>query len=455
MSNPPERGFGGVLANRHFLYLWVAQALSMVVQNGIHLIQLVLVEQLTKSSAQMGAVILSFSLPAVLLSAGAGIIVDRFPKKNILVASNVLRVLTVVAYILFLRTADGTLLLLSIYALTFINSAIGQFFSPAEAAMIPLLVDRDKLLPANSLFNLTFTASQVVGLVIIAPVTIKLAGIQGSFVLMGLMYLVATIMTMLLPLDNARSRTSDGRSAIQEAWSELIEGWRFVASREIVLLAMLHLTLIATLLLVMAMLVPGFTHRVLGLDPEDAIYIFAPAGVGMFGASFIIGRYGYRARREALVNIGLIALAATFALLAWVGRAPDMLNRPIFQAYPESAPGVAGAVMILALLMGIEFAAISIPAQTTLQEQSPPEVRGRVFAVQFTVANLVAIPPMLTMGNLADQIGIPRVTLLIAGIIFLLAVVSIWSARRVSLDMAVAEESGSDDRATQNPIHLL
>src|SRR4030067_3299617 len=161
MSNPPERGFGGVLANRHFLYLWVAQALSMVVQNGIHLTQLVLVEQLTKSSAQMGAVILSFSLPAVLLSAGAGIVVDRFSKKDILVASNVLRVLTVIAYILFLRTTDGALLLFSIYALTFINSAIGQFFSPAEAAMIPLLVNRDQLLPANSLFNLTFTAPKV------------------------------------------------------------------------------------------------------------------------------------------------------------------------------------------------------------------------------------------------------------------------------------------------------
>lgn len=455
MSNTSERGFGGVLTNRHFMYLWGAQALSMTVQNGIHLTQLVLVEELTRSTAQMGAVILSFSLPAVLLSAGAGIFVDRLSKKNILVVSNALRVLTILAYVLFLRTTSGPVLLSAIYTLTFINSAIGQFFSPAEAAMIPLLVSKDRLLAANSLFNLTFTASQVVGLVIIAPLTVKLFGIEGSFVALGLMYLIATLLTMLLPKDNARVRKINGRSVIHAAWEELVEGWRFVASHAIVLLAMLHLTLIATLLLVMAMLVPGFTARVLGLDTEDAIYIFAPAGIGMFAASFLIGRFGHHARREALVNGGLFALAITFALLAWVGNAPDMLNRPILKAHPESALGVTGAVMIIALLMGIEFALISIPAQTTLQEQSPPEVRGRVFAVQFTLANLVAIPPMLTIGNLADRIGIPRVTLLIAGIVFLLALISIWSARRVSLDMAVAEEVSLDEEAAQNPVHFL
>jgi len=133
-SNPklttPDRGFLAVLRNRYFLYLWIAQVTSMTVQNGIHFTQMILIEEITHSTAHMGAVILSFSLPAVFLSAVAGLFVDRFPKKQILVVTNFLRVLTALAYLLFLRTTSGTTLLLAIYMLTFVNSAIGQFFSP-------------------------------------------------------------------------------------------------------------------------------------------------------------------------------------------------------------------------------------------------------------------------------------------------------------------------------------
>lgn len=82
-------------------------------------------------------------------------------------------------------------------------------------------------------------------------------------------------------------------------------------------------------------------------------------------------------------------------------------------------------VMFFALVAGMSMAMINIPAQTIVQERSSDAVRGRVFAVQFTLSNAIGIPPMLFVGNLADTIGIPRVTLAIGGIIILLAVVNI------------------------------
>lgn len=440
-SNPklttPDRGFLAVLRNRYFLYLWIAQVTSMTVQNGIHFTQMILIEEITHSTAHMGAVILSFSLPAVLLSAVAGLFVDRFPKKQMLVVTNFLRVLTALAYILFLRTTSGTTLLLAIYALTFVNSAIGQFFSPAEAATIPLLVGQERLMPANSLFNLTLTGSQVLGLVILAPLTVKLWGIEGSFFLMGVIYLIATWLTALLPQDVVPHREQDGASVFRRAWNELAEGYRFVVARKTVYLSVTHLTLMATMFLVMAMMAPGFAARVLGMQTEDAIYIFAPAGVGMLLASYLIGRYGYRVRRELLINGGLMGMGLTLAALAWVGRGHEMVRLPIFKAWPEITLSVAGAVMTCALLLGMEVALVSVPAQTTLQEESLPEVRGRVFAVLFTISNLVAIPPMLTIGNLADRMGIPRVTLLIAVIVLGIAGWSIWYGQRTGAWRAV------------------
>ncbi|MBC7225207.1 MAG: MFS transporter, partial [Anaerolineae bacterium] len=163
---PPQpeeggRGFAAVLANRHFLRLWMAQALSQTAQNGIHFVQMVLIERLTGSSTHMGLMILAFSLPGVLFSAIAGVVVDRLPKKWILVGANLLRIFTVSSYLWFLAVLDGWWLLIAIYVVTFISSSIGQFFSPAEAASIPLLVGREGLLAANALFNLTLTIAQI------------------------------------------------------------------------------------------------------------------------------------------------------------------------------------------------------------------------------------------------------------------------------------------------------
>jgi MFS family permease len=88
---------------------------------------------------------------------------------------------------------------------------------------------------------------------------------------------------------------------------------------------------------------------------------------------------------------------------------------PLFEAYPQATVSLTTTVMILAAFLGFSIALVNIPAQTTLQEKTPLEVRGRVFAVQILVANAAGLPPTLSIGTLADHIGIPRVILLIAG----------------------------------------
>lgn len=416
MPQTNQRGFSAVLNNRNFLFLWGAQILSQTAMNGIHFTQMVLIEKLTQSSAHLGVVILAWSLPAVLFSAVAGVVVDRFSNKDILVASNVLRTLTVGSYILVLRILGGYSLLLAIYTITFIVSAIGQFFSPAEAATIPRLVNPRHLLAANSLFSLTLTASAVVGLILLAPISVKLFGVEGSFIAIAIVYAGAAILVTLLPKDNPRpSRRIHASSALRRAWAEVQEGWQFAGSHRPVLAALLRVTLIATLALIMAMLVPGFAARVLGMNPEDAVYIFAPAGLGLVLATYLVGRFGYLIRREILTNTGLGIMVLVLTALGLISQGHRALNVPLFKAYPHATVSLTTAVMVLITFLGFSIALVNIPAQTTLQERTPLKVRGRVFAVQFFVANVAGLPPTLFIGTLADHIGIPRVILLIAG----------------------------------------
>jgi len=410
MALHEEQGFGPVLASRAFRALWIAQLLAQTAQNGIHFVQMVLIERLTGSSVHLGLVILSFSLPGIVFSPVAGVVVDRLSKKQILVASNIVRVLAVFSYLLLLATLQGGALLLAIYLLTFLTSTIGQFFSPAQAATIPLLVGEERLVTANSLFNLTLAISQVVGLIIFGPLVVKIVGVQGGFVSIALMYLAATVLVSRIPRDEKPRRPAvDLGSVWVHLGHEVRGGWLFVVTNRRVYLAIGHLALVASLIMILAMLVPGFAARVMGLAPEDSVVVFAPAGVGMLVATGLLGRLGYRLNRDVASHLALGLAGFAFALLAWISRGYSTLRIPILEVHPQAFLSLTGAVMAISFLLGFSLSTVNILAQTALQIHSPPNVRGRVFAVQFMLNNLVGIPPMLAIGYLADRFGIPSI----------------------------------------------
>jgi len=203
-----------------------------------------------------------------------------------------------------------------------------------------------------------------------------------------------------------------------QAKAELQEGWLFVRGHSSIYVPMIHLTLLMTLVMVMAMLAPGFATRVLHISTEDTIYVFTPAGLGMLIGTFLIGRYGDRYQREVLSNIGAMSHAFTLVALGAVGWIGDgNLN-------------VIPMVMILSLLIGFEFALLGIPSQTVLQERTPEPLRGRVFALQFLLTNLFGIPPMLFIGTLADWVSIPPVMILVGGGTFLVGLWCVYYTHR-------------------------
>ena len=262
MTQATSRGFGPVLANRNFRALWFAQLLAQTSQHAIHFIQMVLIEKLTGSAMHLGLIILAFSLPGVIFSPIAGVAVDRFSKKLILVGSNLIRVFLALSYIAILNLLSGTWELVAIYTVTFLMATLAQFFAPAEAATIPLLVGEDLLLPANSLFTLTMAISQVIGLLILGPLVTSLLQVQGGFILIAIFYLGATLAVSTLPMD--RRPAGQHQSVAfgwQQVWPDFREGWHFVTRHRKIQAAMAQLVTVATLVMVMAMIAPGYAAR--------------------------------------------------------------------------------------------------------------------------------------------------------------------------------------------------
>lgn len=434
-----SQGFWPVLLNRPFRRLWAAQWLAQTSQNTINFVLIVLIERITGSSMHLGLTILAFTLPGVIFAPISGVVIDRWPKKVVLVASNALRGVIVLSYLLVLGLApdhSNGWVLLTLYTLTFLMSTVGQFFNPAEAAAIPLLVGRTHLMTANSLFSLTLALSQVIGLIIVGPLVVKLIGVEAAFVVIACLYGVAALLVGRLPRDEPRASHASAQGGWQRAKSDLREGASFVISDRSVLVSMTHLTLIASLVMTLAMLAPGISTRVLHLAPEDAIVVFAPAGVGMLLAAVVLGRWGSHVSKQRLVRGGLLAMTlgfAMFGVLAWRFQATN--QQFVFDASVIDLP-VASAALILAtigmsLSLGLAMATVNIVSQTLLQEHTPDRLRGRVFSVQFMLNNLVGIPPMLAIAALADLVGIPQMLIGIAGVILLVFGVTLRLQRRL------------------------
>ena len=410
MQEAVDRGFRPVLANRDFRALWLAQLLAQSSQHAIHFIQMVLIEKLTGSTVHIGLTILAFSLPGVLFSPIAGVVVDRWPKKWILVGSNLVRVLFALSYLLIVHNLSGGWELLAIYAVTFLTATLAQFFAPAEVSTIPPLVGEKLLLQANSLFTLTMAFAQVIGLLLLGPLAITLLQVEGGLVLIALLYLGAALSVSTLPPDRRPNPAQQAAmSGWRRLWNDMREGWRFVSGQPKVQAAMTQLVTISTLVMVMAMLAPGYAARVLGMKPENAVIVFAPAGVGMLLATGIVGRWGHRLRRLGFGRIGLVLVGLAFAGMGWISLDYQRLLQPILKVYPRAALSLMTMTMALGLVLGLCLATVNILAQTTLQLESPSNIRGRVFSVQFMLNNLIGIPPMLGLGSIADSVGIPRV----------------------------------------------
>src|SRR5436305_3452920 len=211
----PQGGFITLLKNKNFLRLWLAQLISLTILFASNYGLLVLIEEVTGSTTLVGLAIISFSLPALLLGAPAGVYVDRMNKRRVLWGSNCLRAIATFVFVISLLI--NRQMLLPVYLLTFFISCIGQFFTPAEGSAIPMLVSEEELIPAISLFNITFVLSQALGFILLAPIALSLLPtfavyklvihpVETLYMLIAVLYAVCAILIASIPQAQFRQR---------------------------------------------------------------------------------------------------------------------------------------------------------------------------------------------------------------------------------------------------------
>ncbi len=421
----PE-GFRSLLKKRNFLYLWLAQLISMTIQNASNYAVLILIEELTGSTTLVGLAIIAFSVPAVLLGGPAGVYVDRMNKRRVLWVSNILRAAASLAFVVSLLLNEHQLL--PIYLLTFIISSIGQFFAPAEGSAIPILVSDDELMPALSLFNITFMLSQAFGFIILAPIVLSLLptfiivgvtikSVVTLYFIIALLYGACAVLIALIPAKPfKRQRASHARvttkdlEVVGNMWLEMFQGWSFVRRNKQLFLAVIQLSFAGVLILVIGELATPIVTKLLQLPANAMAFVFAPAGIGLVLGSIFMPHITRRIGKARAILIGAIGLACLTAAIPLT----TLLTKTLRPQDWNSSPLLLLIVGVFMFGAGIALDFINIPAQTAMQEQSPAWCKGRVLALQLMLYNACSIPIILFIGVIADLFGVDHVLYVMA-----------------------------------------
>jgi MFS family permease len=185
--------------------------------------------------------------------------------------------------------------------------------------------------------------------------------------------------------------------------------------------------------MVIAMLAPSFAENLLGVRAEDSVFVLAPAGVGMVSGTVLLSRFGWRFDKHQLIETGLTIVGLALITLGLLRPLVNLALHPELQAFelPDLGvnPAMVGSVMLVSLVAGIGFVAMIVASQTIIQERVPVAVRGRVFAVQLVLSNLISIFPLVFLGGVADLVGVGP-TLVALGLALLLAGVGTVRAHR-------------------------
>jgi len=396
-------GFRAVLRNTTFRNIWFAQLAAQLADKFLLFSLIILAYDISGGSTPVAVTLLTYTVPAVLFAPPAGVIADRLDRKQIMLWCNLGRAAAVAliplaALVPQLRGDFAHLLLI-----TFVFSAVGQLFGPAEAAVIPTILPRSALITANSMALLTMVLTLVVGGAL-APIVSRI-DLYAPYWLATALLVVAGTFILASDIPGVERTTEPpvaaSRSRFRRVLTDLKEGVDALRASRGLMLAFGQVSIAVLVLFMLFALAPAYVTNVIGIAPQDSYVILGPATGGAILSAILLGQFVRNIDRSRLLFASLIANGVTMLALAAVPQA--MTQLPDLRVHAR----ITGAAF--SLILGIEFGAIMIPAITYLMETTSDEIRGRIFALLYMVINGVTALPVLAAAALSDTIGTAHV----------------------------------------------
>jgi MFS family permease len=396
-------GFRAVLRNTTFRNIWFAQLAAQLADKFLLFSLIILAYEISGGSTPVAVTLLTYTVPAVLFAPPAGVIADRLDRKQIMLWCNIGRAAAVALIPLAALVPQLRGDFVHLLVITFVFSAVGQLFGPAEAAVIPTILPRSALITANSMALLTMVLTLVVGGAL-APIVSRI-DLYAPYWLATVLLVIGATFIFASDIPGLERTTeppvSAGRNRLHRMVIDLKEGIDALRASRGLMLAFGQVSIAVLVLFMLFALAPAYVSNVIGIAPQDSYVILGPATGGAILSAVLLGQFVRNIDRSRLLFGSLIANGITLLALAAVPQA--MVQLPDLRVHAR----ITGAAF--SLLLGIEFGAIMIPAITYLMESTSDEIRGRIFALLFMVINGVTALPVLAAAALSDLIGTAHV----------------------------------------------
>ncbi|NLF49814.1 MAG: MFS transporter [Leptolinea sp.] len=374
-----------------FVTLWLSEGFSMIGDRLLMVAIISLVYDRTGSAGVVGLLMVFKAVPALLLGTLAGVFVDRWNRKWIMVLSNLVQGVLV----FLLPVATDIAYIFTIYLAM---STINQFFVPARSAVIPDMVPAGALLTANSLFAVFIVFAIALGPAAGAWI-MENYGLTAAFQIDAATFLVPAAAVSLLSIPgkpwNGREKTSLS--------SDLKAGLAFSLSHPSVLATLLTIT--AAFLIVGTMSVSGvvLVTVVLGLESGQFGYLMSGLGAGMLIGALITNCVKQWISGVMAGIIGTVIMAFALILL------------PTCSSLREAS--------LAAMVIGVGMITVQINGQMLLQIIAP-DMRGRLMGISQTLTGSANFFASAAAGLLLEKLTVSSVMWMAAALALTAAAVA-------------------------------
>ncbi len=412
-----------VLRIKSFFFMTLSEFFSQLAFNMQHFVLIFVIYSLTHSNTAVSGMILSFMIPAVFLSVIAGVYVDRWNKKKILLSAHIIRAMLLLPFLI------SDLHLGFIYFLTFLIAVVTQFSIPAESSIIPQLVPRNLIISANAVFAFGIYGGMLIGYVFSGP-ALLLFGKTNAILFLIALFMISTFFVTVIKLikkkkESLRKNLSFSRSNFSVV-REAREIFSFIRKARKVMHALVMLTIAQAVIFMFAVLAPGYVTTILEAPLESLSWILiAPAGLGLGLGAFMLGSVGKRFNHRWLSAVGFMIVGIIFILLPLASR---VTSYAFVQSLNNFLPhildiNILHIIIALSFVIGFSISLVFIPSNATIQIETNEEMRGRMYGLLSSLIGAVSFLPVALAGGLADLFG---VGIVITSVGILMVILSIY-----------------------------
>lgn len=372
----PSLSFKDVLKIQGMRRLWIGQLVSVFGDFlAIFAIFSIISFRMHGTATQVSLVLISYFVPFAFISPLAGVFVDRWNVKRTMIASDLIRA-ALCLLLLFVWNVW------QIYAILFALSTVSTFFTPAQSVTIRTIVPREGLLSANGLMQQVFYGMQIVSPAI-ASGLVGLFGPASCFWLDTASFFVSAYLISTIAIH--REPTA-AQQQVKSVMHEMSAGVKFIFTHSTISFVVTAITAGMFAIRCFSALIAVYVRDVLRAGTGLFGALSSLVGVGMILGTQFMHRFGRNRSKAHVVVGGLLGIGLSIIAIA---------------AIPNTPAAVTGM-----LLLGFCAAFLIVPSQTLLQEETPPQLLGRVGGSMMSVMMASQVVGLTIAGPVAQVIGI-------------------------------------------------